>query len=86
MGSPFAFDPVLSSRAAVVLASLPRSKQRQLLSLLFQLAEHPTQPGDYSTKDESNRDLQNLMVGEWHFTFWADHSAKELRIVEITVV
>lgn len=83
MASPFAYEPVLSGAAAHYLAMLPRSKQRQGISLMYQLTENPSQLGDYSVTEESGRVLQNLMVGDWHFTFWADHSGKEIRIVEV---
>jgi hypothetical protein len=82
----FAYDPVLSGKASSYLVSLPRAKQKAVITLLFQLAEHPAQIGDYPTSDESGRRLENILLGEWHFTYWADHAAKELRIVEITCV
>ena len=86
MPSSSGFEPILSAQAAVFLSSLPKSKQRKLVDLLFQLAKQPDQLGDYPTFDETGRTLQNLMVGQWHFTFWPDHSCKEFRIVEIVLV
>ena len=83
MASPFGYEPVLSGAAAHYLAMLPRSKQRQGISLMYQLAQNPSQAGDYSVTDDSGRVLQNLMVGDWHFTFWADHFSKEMRIVDV---
>lgn len=83
MPSPFAFEPVLSSKASSFLVGLSKAKQKQVLRLLFQLAEHPTQLGDYATREEGGREIQHLMVGGWHFSFWADHAVRELRITEI---
>jgi len=83
MSRSFAFDPVLSSKASSSMVSLTRAKQKQVLRLLFQLAEHPTQLGDYATREDGGREIQHLLVGDWHFSFWADHAVRELRITEI---
>ncbi len=78
-----AYEPVLSSKAAAFLVGVSRSKQKQVLLLLFQLAEHPSQLGDYATREEGGRHIQHLMAGDWFFSFWADHAVRELRITEI---
>jgi hypothetical protein len=77
------YDPILSGRAASFLVGLSRSKQRSVMLLVERLAEHPTQVGDYATKDEGGREVQHLLVGDWHFSFWPDHAVRELRITEI---
>ena len=53
------------------------------MRLLFQLAEHPTQLGDYATREDGGREIQHLTAGDWHFSFWTDHAVRELRITEI---
>ena len=83
MSRSSAFDPVLSIKASSFLFSLTKARQKQVLRLLFQLAEHPTQLGDYATRDDRGREIQHLMVGDWHFSFWADHAVHEFRIIEI---
>ena len=65
------------------MVGLPRLKQKQVLRLLFQLAEHPGQLGDYGTREKDGREIQHLVVGDWHFSFWADHAVRELRVTEI---
>jgi hypothetical protein len=86
MPSPQAYDPVLNGKAAAFLASLPKAKQRKVIELAFGLAEHPSQIGDCTTHDNAGRRLENILLGEWHFTFWADHAAHEFRITDITEV
>ncbi len=83
MPSPSGYEPVLSGKASSILVGLSKPKQKQVLRLLFQLAEHPAQLGDYSTRDDDGREIQHLMVGDWHFSFWADHAVRELRLIEI---
>ena len=86
MPEPREYDPVLSGVAAAFLVALPRSRQKSVILQVFQLAKDPHQPGDYSSTDDSGRPLQNLLLGDWHFTFWPDHAARELRITDITEV
>jgi hypothetical protein len=83
MPNPPGYEPVLSVRASSSLVGLSRPKQKQVLRLLFQLAEHPGQLGDYATREEDGREIQHLLVGDWHFSFWADHAVRELRVTEI---
>jgi hypothetical protein len=78
------YDPVLSSKASSILVGLPKAKQKKVLALLFQIAEHPSQLGDYATKEENGREIQHLMVGDWHFSFWADDAVREVRITDFT--
>lgn len=83
MPKPTSYDPVLSSKASSFLVGQSKSKQKQVLRLLFQLAELPGQLGDYSTREDGGREIQHLLVGDWHFSFWADHAVRELRVTEI---
>lgn len=77
------YEPVLSGKASSALAGFSRAKQKKVVRLLFQLAEYPGQLGDYATRDADGRHIQHLVVGDWHFSFWADHAVRELRITEI---
>ena len=86
MPSPQAYDPVLNGKAATFLTGLSKAKQRKVIALAFGLAEHPFQIGDYTTQDDEGRRLENILLGEWHFTFWADHAAREFRITDIAEV
>jgi len=83
MPNPAGYEPVLSGKASSSLVGLSRPKQKLVLRLLFQLAKHPGQLGDYATREEDRREIQHLMVGDWHFSFWADHAVRELRVTEI---
>ena len=56
MPNPSGYEPVLSGKASSSLVGLSRPKQKQVLRLLFQLAEHPGQLGDYATREEDGRD------------------------------
>ncbi len=86
MADRHSYEPVLSSRAAAFLVSLSRARQRKLIGLLYQLAENPSQIGDYSEPDETGREVQFIFVRDQLIAFWADHAVRELRIVDIEEV
>ncbi len=77
------YEPVLSSKAAAFLVGLSRGRQRKLIGLLFQLADNPSQIGDYSEIDETGREVQFILIRDLLVAFWADDAARELRIVDI---
>ena len=77
------FEPVLSGKASLYFAALPKRKQRRLLDLLYQLARFPSQLGDYDSVDDAGRKVQHLQAGPLVVSFWADYSARELRITDI---
>jgi hypothetical protein len=86
MAEPQRYEPVLSSKATSYLLGLSKARQRRLIVLLFRLAEHPGQPGDYGVPDEAGRDIQFLLVGDLLIGYWPDHAVAELRIVNIEEV
>jgi len=83
MPDSLAYESHLSSSAAAFLVSLSRRKQRLVLDLADQLARNPFRLGDYAINDGTGRMVDNLVIGEFLFSFWVDHAAKEVRITEI---
>ncbi|RPJ35072.1 MAG: hypothetical protein EHM17_04180 [Verrucomicrobiaceae bacterium] len=77
------YEPVLSSKSAAFLVAISKSRQRRLIGLLYQLADNPSQIGDYSGPDDSGREVQFILVRDLLIAFWADHAVRELRIVDI---
>ncbi len=86
MAEAHSYDPVLSSKAADFLLSLSKARQKKLIGLLWQLADSPSQIGDYSEQDDTGREVQFILIRDLLVAFWADDSAKELRIVDIDEV
>jgi hypothetical protein len=83
MADRHSYEPVLSSKAAAFLVSLSKPRQRKLIGLLYQLADNPSQIGDYSEPDQSGREVQFLIVRDILIAFWADDAVREMRIVDI---
>jgi len=49
------YEPVFAEEAAEFLLRLPKRRQRQVVALAKQLADHPFVRSDYSIPDESGR-------------------------------
>ena len=80
------YEPVLSSKSAGFLVGLSKARQRMLIRILYQLAETPSQIGDYSEADGTGRVIQFILIRDLLVAFWADHAVRELRIVDIEEV
>lgn len=80
------YSYVLAEAASEFAFRLPRAEQRRLASALRLLASQPHREGDYVTKDDAGRIMQNLLLDDWVITCWADHAVKELRITDIVQV
>jgi hypothetical protein len=76
----------LSPEAAALLVSLPRQRQKRVLDLADQIARQPFQIGDYQTMDADGRAVENLLLEDYLFSYWADHASREVRITEIIKV
>jgi len=83
---PPAYTYTLSEAAADFAFHLPRKEQQRLARACRSLASTPSRRGDYVTRDHSDRPLQNLLLDDWVFTYWADDAAREMRITEIVQV
>lgn len=73
----------LSADAVAAILALPRRKQTKVMDIADTIAEHPFQISDYRSTDTEGHDVENLLIDEFHFSYWVDHSAREVRITEI---
>ena len=76
----------LSAEAVEFIVSLTKRKQKVILDIADGIAQQPTKISDHQTKDAVGRDIENLILGGYQFTYWVDHAVKEVRITEITKV
>ncbi len=79
-----AYEPALASQAWEWLCSLSKTRQKRIIRIIRQLASSPFVEGDYNTTDSTGRPLENLRIEDFIITFWADHHAKEIRVLDIT--
>ena len=77
------YHPAFSEDAAEFLFALPPRRRKKAISLVRQLAAHPQVRSDYVLHDETGRALEHLLAEDFVFTYWLDHGAREIRIVDI---
>ena len=80
------YEACFSNHAAAFVIALPRRRQRRVLDLAGQIARHPFQIGDYRLPDATGREVENLLLEGYLFSYWIDHAAREVRIAEIVKV
>jgi hypothetical protein len=70
-----------------LLEALPkRGIQRQkIVNFLQQLGKNPFVEGDFTDQDSSLRQRQIKIIGDHAITYWADHPAKTVLIVDISL-
>lgn len=72
--------------AVEFIVSLTKRKQKVVLDIADGISRQPNKISDHQTKDAVGRDIENLILGEFQFTYWVDHAVKEIRITEIAKV
>jgi hypothetical protein len=77
------YDFALGAEAVHWFAS-QTSRQRETLIQIFDvLARHPLAAGDYREVGHSGRAFEVTLAEDVIVTWWADHAAKEVRIVRL---
>lgn len=68
-----------------LLETLPRgsAQKRKILNFLRWLEQNPFARGDYTDRDTSLRVREIKVIGDYAVTYWADHPAKAVMIVDI---
>jgi mRNA-degrading endonuclease RelE of RelBE toxin-antitoxin system len=61
------------------------AQQQKILRFLRSLSESPFTEGDFTDKDKTGRTRQIKIVGDYAITYWMDHPAKAVIIVDIAL-
>lgn len=83
MASSSDYSSHLSAEAVAFVVSLPKRRQQTVLDIAERLAEQPQRISDFQSQDAVGRDIDNLQLGQYLFTYWIDHAVKEVRIIDI---
>jgi hypothetical protein len=75
-----------SDLAAEFIVALPKRKGRQVLDICNRLAIHPFVQSDNAIRDADGRDIQHVLVGGFLISYWVDHPACKVMIVEVDAV
>jgi hypothetical protein len=65
------------------LRSLSRSHREVMLSFIESLPANPFRAGDFTETDQAGRPCQVILLGKYALYFWADHAAKEIRVIDL---
>jgi hypothetical protein len=77
------YRPIFSDSAVVSFAALSRSRQRRLLDRSRELAADPFVAPDLRRTDEDGREIGDIFIDDFLLSYWVDHSAKAVMIVEL---
>lgn len=77
------YRPVFSEVAVDFFATLPRRRQRKLLMRARELAADPFVVPDFRRADDDGREVGDILVDDFLFSYWVDHAANVVMIVEI---
>jgi hypothetical protein len=77
------YRPVFSDSAVLFFTTLPRRRQWKVLDRAQELAADPFLVPDFRDLDEEGREISHLLVESCLFSFWVDHAARVVMIVDI---
>lgn len=72
-----------SDLAAEFIFSLPKRHQGKVIRRAYELARAPFLESDYQLTDTDGRTVDHLFIDDMIFSYWVDHPAKLVMIVEI---
>lgn len=81
-----AYQVVFSSPSVASLTLMPKRWQRRLLIQTCALAENPFWLPDFTSRDDDGREIAHLRAAGWVVTYWVDHAAKLVMIIEFECV
>ena len=73
----------LRIEAAELLKSVATRNRRGIENFVDSLSGNPFKTGDYAETDAAGRPIQIKILGNLAIAFWADHAAKEIKVVAI---
>ena len=70
---------------SALLDSVPKTgvQRRRIMNFIYRLRENPDILGDFHDKDESLRQRQIKIVGDYAVTFWFDAPARIVMVVDV---
>jgi hypothetical protein len=69
--------------AAEILRAIPGNQRTSVVAFIDSLSGDPNTNGDYSEHDETGRQLEIKVIGSFAITYWADHAATEVKVVDV---
>jgi hypothetical protein len=77
------YEVILHERAWAALAATRGAETGRLLARLDEVKAHPFRRGDFQQRDASGRTNEVVLLGDWLATFWSDHAAAHIHVVNL---
>jgi hypothetical protein len=77
------YRPIFSDPAVEFFATLSRRRQRRLLDRARELAADPFVVPDLRRIDDDGREIGDILIDDFLFSYWVDHAVKAVMIVEV---
>ena len=65
------------------LRSVKGAQRTRISQFIDSLAREPSQSGDYSERDETQRLIEVKIIGQFAVTYWSDHAVSEVKVIDI---
>jgi hypothetical protein len=69
-------------RAALAILAAQDDERQELLALCDALSRNPSQRGGEQVIDETQRINEVVYTARFRVTYWVDHAAREVRIID----
>jgi hypothetical protein len=66
-----------------VLEGIAEPTREKTLRFMELLSEDPFREGDFTARDDTGRLVQAKLIGEYALYYWADHAAREVRLLDL---
>jgi hypothetical protein len=61
-----------------------RGRQRELImQFVRELGSAPFRNGDFQDLDDAGHELEIKIIGNYAITYWADHAAREVKVINV---
>ena len=77
------YTSVLSREAIEFIVAQGKRKQIKLLDLVDRLTANPFRISDIKYILHDDRTVESVLIEEFVLTYWVDHAAKEIRVIDI---
>jgi hypothetical protein len=81
MGS--AYELYLRHEVHVAISAIKSNPRREIIRFLESLASDPFHIGDYRDRTPEGREVQVKVIGSHALLYWADHPAREVKVVDL---
>ncbi len=69
--------------AAEILRTIRGIQRTSVVAFIDSLSGDPNRIGDYSERDETDRHLEIKVIGSFAISYWTDHAAKEVKVLDV---